>query len=286
VAAMMVGLLVGAVVAKKKDKWAVSSHEERRAELLTRVEVEHEILGKAAKEFYKMEGKKPPTKVEDVDIFEKNNPSKMKAQGLMAEMKHDWMVMQYGPEKAKEMEKKGTELQMPEAKDTSMTDALVESAARDYTKATGLKAIPKAKQEIVNPRNEKEVFQMLEEVGAKLHEMKNGTKKRFVGASQAYKQMVDRKIIVPDRAELGESEYERQALDDAMAGGAKEAEGILGLDKADESYEADKTKAQAILEQQVDNTNYDDVDAAVSDNDRVPDDDAEAADLDMSDNLP
>ena len=33
------------------------------------------VVQKAAKEFYKMEGKKPPTKVEDVDIFEKNNPS-------------------------------------------------------------------------------------------------------------------------------------------------------------------------------------------------------------------
>ena len=45
VAALVVGLMVGVAVAKKREMWEPTTHEEHRAELLTQVEVEHEIMG-------------------------------------------------------------------------------------------------------------------------------------------------------------------------------------------------------------------------------------------------
>merc|ERR1719174_2432565 len=52
-----------------------------------------------------------------------------------------------------------------------------------------------------------------------------------------------------------------------MSGGEQEAEDILGLDKVDDSAESDKSTTQAILDKQVDDTNYASVDDAIDDND-------------------
>lgn len=89
-----------------------------------------------------MEGKKPPEKVQDVDMFEEQDPNRKKAMDLMTQMTHDWNVMTYGVDEAKKMAANGTAESglkgIAKPKDNSMTDALVASAAQDYVSSVGM----------------------------------------------------------------------------------------------------------------------------------------------------
>merc|ERR1711934_23182 len=254
-----------------QGKWATTAHEQRRAELLTDLAVQNEIVGAAAKDYYVMTNTKPHS-VDEVDLDDGVDPDVKPALTMLAKMKEDWNVMKFGPEEAKKLAANGTEPKndgIVAAPDDSMTSAIVTSATQAYRKATG-HDIPKQRaRDIVMPRNDKEVFAMLGSVGKELNEMQNKTSTpKFGDVTEAYEAMKDRKINIPSEEkseELGESTYEEEALDAAMASGTQETKSILGLDKVDQSYHDDKAAAQAILSKQVDETNYNDVDSAIDD---------------------
>jgi hypothetical protein len=279
-AALLVGVAVGYSPSQALRDEPITMKDMDRAEVLTELEVNREMIGKAVKEYYKYTNQKPPSADDVLAAGEEpvRDKATQKALETSAELKHLYLVMNYGKKKANELmahpERMKGKDGIPEPADSSNTAAMIASMVADYTKATGEKNIktPKNKRRTFTaPTNTREVMQLLESVGQDLAELHNHTNK-MKGASDTYNALVDRKIVIPD--ELGESsavkespaeeagDYEDAAMDDVMANDSpKQMEQEFGLDQVDDGYESDKSTAEAVLAKQVDDTDYADVDS-------------------------
>merc|ERR1712166_1068905 len=270
-------LLVGLVSAK----WQPTGSAEQRAEVVTELEVNNELMQQASKEYFKFTGQKPPTApVDDDDMELAGTQSRdvTKMMETLSEAKPLYNVLKVGDKAAREMEKNGTDLSStaPKPVDNTMTGALVTEVVRDYAKATGkdltsAKAKKEDDEEITPPQNMHDVMKLMESVGADLHRMKLSPDKKFQGASNTYDTLLDRRIVVPDLKESADdsSGFEDSAMNDAMSGSPKSMEESLGLNPVDDQYQADKAAAQDVLEKQSEKINNE----RFSDDDAIPDDD-------------
>eukprot|EP00657_Telonema_sp_P-1_P009263 TRINITY_DN3454_c0_g1_i2.p1 TRINITY_DN3454_c0_g1~~TRINITY_DN3454_c0_g1_i2.p1 ORF type:complete len:135 (-),score=51.35 TRINITY_DN3454_c0_g1_i2:204-608(-) len=115
----------------------------------------------------------------------------------------------------------------------------------------------------------------LESVGKELAQIHNRTHK-LKGASSTYDTLVDRKIVIPELGEAKDirnggghekedygAKFEEDAMNDAMANESpSQLEGSLGIDAVDSSYQSDKMTADALLEKQDSQADFEDDAAA------------------------
>jgi len=153
-------LLVGLASAK------VTAIDEKRAKVVTELEVNNEMMQQASKEYFKFSGEKPPKAPSDDDPTgipdEPQSREVRKMMDTLSSAKHLYNVMKVGKKAAREMEKNGTSLvdsEGPKPIDNKMTGALLTEVVHDYAKATGKELIhkpgvaKKPTREILPPHN-------------------------------------------------------------------------------------------------------------------------------------
>lgn len=231
-------------------KWQPTSEDEKRAVLETKVAVLHEQLQASAKDYAKFTGKKYRDGVVSLEP-------------TAEELGHKELVDTIGEKAANAMQQLRTmyaKMNKTEPKSHSdIVSDLLESAAQDYAKATGMKFNDAMKKEKDKPiviaktnghTNFEDVLQLIKSVGKDAAEMQNKTFTQFKGGQKAIKNMRDRGMN-PDtmhRPELAESQdFDDNTLAHESPSELKES---LGIDPFEDSYEDDKATADAMLEKQ------------------------------------
>lgn len=230
-------LLLGMTLAQDFGEPTLS--EEAKADFDTQVQVDHEMLQDSAKDYAKFAGQEYPAVVslneDDAGQKELEHAIGKKAAGALKQIGALYEKMKPQPIK-------------PQGRQ-DLQGAMVESMARDYKKATGGKRLSKTKKPVfqgtkgVKPTLN-QVMNMMVSVGKDVAAMKNKTYTGFQDHTKVIEKMKDRgwnpeTMHVPDYDDntLGQQSPEELAES-------------LGLDPAEQSYQADKSAASSLLDQQ------------------------------------